>query len=297
MLRPPLPGYSNFQITNKSNMYRVSQDATGRSRSRSRQRRSRSRSRSAQGAGGGRNPRYAPLRNGVVTRKLTRGVHEFEITSNPFSICLTSGNTGAVYGAKYYVDGQIPSAGYTGTSYNDWALNFQLLGTAVYQNSAYVATAVNSNYTDYTGLFDDYKIDWIEVQMLYNSNSSAVNSAVNLNLPTVHMVKDYDDSDTSGLASMQQYDSYQVLQFGNSSGSQNGMQVIRIKPRFQAVVQTLAGTAVGLDMSQQFLDCNQPQIPHYGLKFLYDNQNTGANAPVGFITFYVKYHFKCRGTR
>lgn len=239
----------------------------------------------------------APIRVPYRTRHLLKGVHDFEITSTPFSMALTCGNTGATFGAKYYADGTIPSGGFTGTGYNDFCLVFTLLGTQIFQNSAYVATASNSNYTDYTGLFDEYKLDWVEVQILYNSNSCGVNSAANVNLPVCHVVKDYDDYNATGLPSMQQYDSYQVMQFGNSSGAQNGSQIIRVKPRFAAVVQTMSGTAVGLDMKAPWLDCSQTQVNHYGLKFLFDNPNTGANLAIGALTFYVKYHFKMRGTR
>lgn len=255
----------------------------GRSRSRSSTRMPRSRSRS-------RSSNIAYRRMRVPSYLRVRGTKAFQMTATPFCLILGQG-TAATQGINFYPLNGVPAAPvYNNTSI--WALNFMLSGVNTIVNGVTVGTASFPNVAEYTSLFDSYRIRKVEISMYYQSNSSSLGPQVSL--PNISMVNDYDDSASTPLQSLQQYDSYRVIQFGNNSN--NGCVKHVVYPKVETVVNTTGGTTLSLQMSRPWLDCATNNAIYYGVKGNYDNFNV-ASANIGFITFYVKYYVEFKNSR
>jgi len=259
--------------------------------------RGRSRSRSRSTSAGGRRTRArvvvtrAPLFSRRVPRYLrTKGSKAFTMTCQPFAMALGAG-TGATQGINFYGLGAVPT---TPTFVNNprFSFGFTLGAVNNYINGAFIGSAANVNYAEYTQLFDSYRIRKVEITMYYNSNSSSLNNTPSL--PVISMANDYDDVGSTALESLMQYESYRCVQFGNNSG--NGKVVHSLRPKIQASVETTGGSALAMLSSNQWIDCNNTSVLHCGLKGNYDNMNIGS-ASVGFITFYVKYWVEFKNAR
>ena len=54
------------------------------------------------------------------------------------------------------------------------------------------------NVSEFTGLYDQYRIDYVECKFSFSNNNSS-NSSPGSTLPIMYLVKDYDDSGAAGL--------------------------------------------------------------------------------------------------
>jgi len=258
--------------------------------------RGRSRSRSRSGSAGGRRTR---ARTGSSSRIVfqrvprylrTKGPKAFTMTCQPFAMALGAG-TGATQGINFYGLGAVPT---TPTFINNprFSFGFTLGAVNNYINGAFIGSAANVNYAEYTQLFDSYRIRKVEITMYYNSNSSSLNNTPSL--PVISMANDYDDVGSTALESLMQYESYRQVQFGNNSS--NGRVVHSLRPQIQASVETTGGSALAMLTKNAWIDCNNTGVLHCGLKGNFDNMNIGS-ASVGFITFYVKYWVEFKNAR
>lgn len=269
----------------------VSQER-GRSRSRSRSRStssSRQRRRTGSyGAGGG---VVMVTRSRVPGYLRVKGTKAFQMTCQPFCLMIGQG-TAASQGINWYGINGVPAAP-TYVNSSIWSLGFTLGGVQTYINGTFVANAPNTNYAEYTALFDSYRIRKVEITMIYNSNSSSISGSPSL--PVMSMANDYDDVNSTSLSSLQQYDSYRLVQFGNNTN--NGKVLHRVSPMIGTVIETTGGSAIaGQNSNKTWIDCNNGTILYCGVKGNYDNMNQ-SSATLGYVTFYVKYFVEFKNTR
>jgi len=147
------------------------------------------------------------------------------------------------------------------------------------------ALAQVASYTEIQSLFDNYRIKKVILRFDYSANSSPSNSAgspgvVNVGnqaVPIVHVTPDFDDNTIpTNRADVLQNAYCRTYRLDKSFS-------ISLTPRAQTVVATGAGaassTAVGgLLPANTWLDCQSPQIPHFGCKFFIDDfADTGAS--------------------
>lgn len=152
------------------------------------------------------------------------------------------------------------------------------------------------NYTDFTALYDKYRIDWIDVMMTFNSNTSTPAGGGVTTMPKVFVAEDNDDVAASNLAVIQQYDNVKIFQFGAGDGV---MKTFRIHPKAQEMVYyTAALTGYQPSSSKKFIDSQYPNVPMYGLKAVIDPiVYTAATQPLGYISLSFKYHITCESTK
>ena len=210
----------------------------------------------------------------------------FTITCEPFNLGLVSG-LAATSGTQWLGNAQVPNT-VTGGGVNsqNWALAFSLNGVYLSTNGANVGLSPLNNVSEYTALFDSYRIKRVRIEMYYNSNSVGLGASTSL--PLICMANDYDDTSATLLPSLQQYDSFKAIQFGNNPS--NGCVRWNLKPKIQTVVQTTTGAVVGISQKDTWIDCATPGAEYFGVKGYYDNQNSsGTGVQLGYITFFVKY--------
>lgn len=166
--------------------------------------------------------------------------------------------------------------------------NFTLSGVNVLVGGVSSTTLSLPNSSEFTALYDQYRIDWVDCQFIFSNNMSNVTSP-SLTLPVVYLAKDYDDSNLANYPDLQQYATQQTWQLGNEHG-RNGIHHVRVKPNVDVALYqgVTTGYARGKPM---FIDTASPQVPHYGVKIAYDPIYTPASPVVcGYLTVNFVYH-------
>ena len=171
--------------------------------------------------------------------------------------------------------------------------NFTLGGVQMYAGGTLFYTAQLPNSSELTALYDQYRIDYVEMQPIFSNNMSNVTSALTT-LPIMYVCKDYDDSNDAGITDIQQYSNHKWFQVANLMGGQN---IVKVKPNVDVAIYqspVLTGYARGKPM---FLDTNSAQVPHYGIKLSMEPMVVpGTGTVVGYFTFNFKYHLNMQNT-
>lgn len=230
-------------------------------------------------------PRYRNLRIGNASTKL----HAYTRTC---SSGLTQGdndtisiNTQSAVGLS--ING-VPSAVY------DIELSFSLNGVAIYLGGALVDTYAMPNATDFTNLYDQFRIDWIDCMYTFSNNNSSINQPTT-GLPRVFHVVDHDEVSASNMTTVLQYDNLQQWQLGHDPSTK----IIRIRPTPLQMVY-LSAVATGYEAGQKakFISTAYAGVPHYGVKMIVDPILYSAGSVfVGNIAMSFKYHITCRSTK
>jgi len=146
---------------------------------------------------------------------------------------------------------------------------------------------------DFTALFDEYQIRSVKLQMFTGFDTSTLSASPNL--PVFYLIKDYTDSNAlSGLAEALQYENVQVVQ-GGATPPNNGLKWF-IRPKVELQTYRTALTTGYSSKANQWISCDQSDVPHYGLKIWVDPMYAGGN-DLGRVLFVYTYTIVCRSTR
>lgn len=165
----------------------------------------------------------------------------------------------------------------TGATGADWVAGFQfsfdqLLG-----------------YTEFTPLFQEYRINCIVLTMLPCWDSCDIGdltvAATNLKLPSIGWVIDYNDANTpSGAAALQQYSNYREKLF-------KGPIKIKVWPCL-ALASYVSGVTTGYTVKRkQWVHIADTGVKHYGIKMCIFNFPT--NTEFRF-TYFLKFYVSLR---
>lgn len=152
------------------------------------------------------------------------------------------------------------------------------------------------NYTDFTTLFDSYKIEKVDfyMQLLTNPegftevNPGQTNLANEAWYPIMWYVLDDDDSVNPTLAQLREKQGVRrkVLR-------PNKIIKFTVYPKFQKVVYATA-TTTGYGPAKGWLDCADAGVPHYGIKGCVDFHQNLSNTQYN-IEVTAKYHLTFKG--
>lgn len=157
---------------------------------------------------------------------------------------------------------------------------------------AWTSVAWN-NASNYPQLFSEYRIASMDIEFFYsNNNSTQTAAAATVALPQmIH----YTDVQTDGAAASTQealcYATAKYIQLGNSSGTPNGRQIVKMtNPACYIGTtndDTLAGTLVSsMIRRNQWISTNVVDIPHGFHKFYLDYPVVWVDNS-GYITFVI----------
>lgn len=142
------------------------------------------------------------------------------------------------------------------------------------------------NYTEFTNLFDEYRINMIKVEFVPNFTGSDVNPATTaVAVPNFHTVIDHDSA-----ASPANLD--ELLQYPNYKRTRG--QSIHKRIWRPTVTLDVEGTVSASAKFKQWINCALPALDHYGIKYFVD-QVTGGN--ICTWRTYTTLYFSCRGVR
>jgi hypothetical protein len=139
-------------------------------------------------------------------------------------------------------------------------------------------------YTEYTALFDQYKIEMVRVIWRPRWNFSAIGSIATDVNPLFISVIDYDDASTLTIAQSLEYQSYKETRFDQDH-------VRCIKPRI--ALGAYSGTFTSFaNVPAPWIDCASPSVQHYGIKFVVSGGALGQTALMTYsaeVEYFVKF--------
>lgn len=158
------------------------------------------------------------------------------------------------------------------------------------------------NYTEFTALYDQYKIKMVKLQikMINVPESYALPGSAASNLyvnyyPTIWWTQDHDDNNYNTVAQMREF-----ARVKHAVLYPNREVTILVRPTVLSQLY-LNNTTTGYatQFKQPWLDMANPGIPHYGVKAAIDFE--GLELPIGGNNFQfkinAKYYFMCKNTR
>lgn len=143
------------------------------------------------------------------------------------------------------------------------------------------------NYTEFTNLYDQYKINAVKVTLIPRGNTAEITASSGASTVFqgqsvgVFSVIDYDD--TAVLANINEACQYQNMKMTRATQQHSRY----LKPRFNLLSITNQGTgATGASQNTRgWLDCDYINVPHYGVKWALQ-QNVNYN-----LTYDVKIDY------
>lgn len=160
-------------------------------------------------------------------------------------------------------------------------------GTTQFFGTAFSLASV-PNSTSYTGLFDQYRINKIELKFIQSyGNSPTVPGSVSQ--PVIYIVTDFDDAAApASINAIIERNNHRILSL---SGSQS-VQKHTLVPRVSSFdINTAAGSVASSVKARPWLNCSFPTVAHNGVKYAIDNLLTNAQ-----VSVYITYYFECRAT-
>lgn len=137
-----------------------------------------------------------------------------------------------------------------------------------------------TNYTEFTNLFDMYKINGIKIRFMPRANSAE--AGTNQGLVKFFSVVDYDDvSLPTAITDLLQYENVKI-----TNTSRDHMRYFKPKVA-SAVYQNAVGT--GYAPRSGWIDCSSPTVEHYGIKWALQQLPAGNQSMDIAITYYMAF--------
>lgn len=145
------------------------------------------------------------------------------------------------------------------------------------------------NPSEFTQLYDQYKIKGIKIYFDYSPDVGGGTGATSL-MPKLWIKRDYDDASTPTLTQMTESNQSRCIRFNDNRTTFS----IFIRPStLKSIYRTSLTQAYGPEW-RQWLDCANPDIPHYGLKLLAQGL---PSTNLGAITVRCKYYLAFKNVR
>lgn len=140
------------------------------------------------------------------------------------------------------------------------------------------------SYTEFTNLFDKFRICAVKYEIVPNWTSSDINPiGTYQSVPNIFTVLDYNDITTPGSLS-------ELLQYKNLKRTRGHLIHKRyIKPAVLAANYEGAVTTAYTSVWKRWLDTTDSGTLHYGLKYCIDQTSTAMTYRV-----YAKYYIQCK---
>lgn len=149
-----------------------------------------------------------------------------------------------------------------------------------------------ASYTEFTNLFDQYKIYKVVLDIrpyCATQNVTVNNTTNNVAYPYVHCVIDHDDDTLlTAVSDYQQYSSYRRFPVGRPMK-------ISIIPRVSTAVYQSA-LSTGYSAKRAWIDSENSLVPHYGFKFGINGAGLGITSSYA-IDIEATFYIGCRGVR
>lgn len=180
---------------------------------------------------------------------------------------------------------------------NGLGLKFQLSQMVLSGNFVTVTQAL-PNYTEFTALFDRWRITNVRLKFHYSSNvangSAAPGTLTGVALPLIQIANDYDDA-------VPPASNTELLQRQNTKYwtlDSTGPKTHSVSPRILLAAENSgAFTSVAVDRGS-FIDCSTPNTDNVGVKLWCETQTSAATQlQLGYIWVYATYDLEFKDPR
>lgn len=193
------------------------------------------------------------------------------------------------------------------SNYNEWYINTgagNAVNTTNYSMGLNFSLDMLPDYTEFTNLFDQYKILFAKISFrTWATQSSVEASGANNNgqlSAIMHSILDFDDNTAPPVTGagvfnqLREFASYRTQNFIN-----DGKPLKRVcKPRIAMAAYGGSVFTSYANMKAPWIDANSPDVKHYGMKFGWTVQAPGA--AVAYNLFFipeVTLYLACRNVR
>lgn len=176
------------------------------------------------------------------------------------------------------------------------AANISLTSDGIPLDLAWQLNNLNG-YTDFTTLYDQYKITKVVLKIMLTNNpdgGTQINTTTVTGTnwyPKLWYIPDYDSGSSETLNSIRERQGVKckILR-------PNSTFTIVIRPK--VLVQTYrTAVTTGYGPKSMFLDITAPDVPHYGLKGVWDLQNIVPAVAPFRVNIEQKFYFTCKNVR
>jgi len=174
------------------------------------------------------------------------------------------------------------------------AFTYTLQGIQIRGSSGlgYLASINLPNSSDFTNLFDHYRIDKVELKLISTCTDVGVTGTSSHMMPIIWVFNDNDDGLAPTTSSQfLEREGLRMLSFSDTNIKNH-----TVYPR--TAVQNYNGIALsgyGQGSKYAFVDCAYPNVEYYGTKLSYQAPGNVANINMATISFFVKYHMTFKG--
>lgn len=235
--------------------------------------------------------KYSKIKYGLYKQPSTNLHHYTRVaTNNTHTISVTGSQTAT-------------QGGFGNGGVYDLQFSFTLNAVRVYLGGVFWASLFLPNVAEFSGLYDQYRIDWVDFEIGFTCNDAESVSGNNAYLPFLTVAKDYDDCNTASTTDLNQYNNCKMIQLGNSKAKPFDM--IRVKPRCLTSIKVSPDSGSStysispmLGKENPWLDTTNTNVEHMGIKMAYWVPSQPVNTTTyGFLLIRAKYHFCCRNAR
>ena len=181
---------------------------------------------------------------------------------------------------------------------NNMAFEFSLAFILMNVGTGSVSASLNqamANVTEFTNLFDQYKIVSTKLKLMFTNNNSSINSPSTA-LPEFIAMADHDDSIPLADSAYLQYQKLQIKQLGQPNDPLK--RTVYPKPLVQTYRTAIAAGYSTPDKAI-WIDVVNSDVPHYGLKIAFNQyaNNTAVDTKLGKLDFYFTQRFLLKTVR
>lgn len=152
-------------------------------------------------------------------------------------------------------------------------------------NGVLIFAASLPNATEFTALFDQYRIRKINVRVIFSQNSADVNTPT-LSLPVIHQMNDYNSTGNMNLSDYQQHPELKTWQLGQDKNISWSF-----VPHVRGDLITQGGvlSSSANNMPCPWIDTSSTSIEMLGTRLYMNNLGQNTNTNIGAILFLVDY--------
>jgi len=185
-----------------------------------------------------------------------------------------------------------PNTGINASGF-DICYTFSLSTTNRYVAGVLGSAISNPGSSDFTALYDQWRIDAVELAFMFGANSVPTGTLATAQLPIFNFVYDPSDSSVISLSSILQYQELHTVQLGNQQNTSNGY-TIRIVPYSRVLDGSSSTYAVD---GSKWINIDSPAVEHFGVKGFYDSAGSTLTTVIGSVTVYIKYFLSMKRSR
>lgn len=164
--------------------------------------------------------------------------------------------------------------------------------TAALSASGYYSLATLPSYTEFTDLFDQYRIVWVKWKIFWNHPTDMMNfaGAQTTGVPILYTMKDTNDGSVPvSVAAMSQNETFQSYLMTRPI-------TVSFRPKCAQAVYSGAFTSYA-EQGMPWVDSNSPSVQYYGIKWAVDPNGANLNATAGTITIVSDVWVECRDVK